>query len=219
MLRRKCKLQAKKKKPAKKRASPKMKEKKDRISFSGFMIFFFGIVIGVMATILMQGVLKPRHDIGNGIKTLIEQSREQDEQNAGAPQKTEEPKELAVNYEFYAVLPGMEEVVADPKEYTNQNTSVAKTKKEPKVTTDDTDTSSRYMLQAGSYKSEADARNLKVDLALKGIRSDIQKVTIQGRGDFFRVRLGPFSSRAAMESEDAKLALSGIKALQLRVSN
>ena len=74
------------------------------------------------------------------------------------------------------------------------------------------------MLQAGSYQNKKDADRLKAELALKGHQSQIQKVTIQGRGDFYRVRLGPYINHNQMVSADDSLAASGIKALRLKIS-
>ncbi|MDD9811686.1 MAG: SPOR domain-containing protein [Gammaproteobacteria bacterium] len=77
----------------------------------------------------------------------------------------------------------------------------------------------RFMLQAGSYRSVADADRLKATLALNGMLSSIQKVTIQGRGDFYRVRLGPFPTYQAMVDIDRQLSRAGIKALRLKMKS
>ncbi|MDD9855890.1 MAG: SPOR domain-containing protein, partial [Gammaproteobacteria bacterium] len=76
-----------------------------------------------------------------------------------------------------------------------------------------------FMLQAGSYRSVADADRLKATLALNGMLSSIQKVTIQGRGDFYRVRLGPFPTYQAMVDIDRQLSRAGIKALRLKMKS
>ena len=75
-----------------------------------------------------------------------------------------------------------------------------------------------YMLQAASYQQRAEADRLKATLALNGMVSAIQKVSIQGRGDFYRVRLGPYSTYAAMVQAEQQLSRAGIKALRLKVS-
>jgi len=75
------------------------------------------------------------------------------------------------------------------------------------------------MLQAGSYQRESEAERLKANLALQGMVSKIQKVSIQGKGDFFRVRLGPYPSHQAMAEADKQLSRAGIKALRLKISS
>ena len=77
---------------------------------------------------------------------------------------------------------------------------------------------STYMLQAGSFSSLSDADRLKARIALLGLSASIQKVTIQGRGDFHRVRLGPFPNYSRMVEADERLKGEGIQALRLKVS-
>ena len=74
------------------------------------------------------------------------------------------------------------------------------------------------MLQAGSYASYADADRLKARLALAGLEAHIQKVTIQSRGDFYRVRLGPFIDLNKLAAVDKRLAEQGISAIRLRIT-
>ncbi|MDE0280875.1 MAG: SPOR domain-containing protein [Gammaproteobacteria bacterium] len=77
---------------------------------------------------------------------------------------------------------------------------------------------STYMLQAGSFSRPAEADRQKARIALLGLSAGIQKVTIQGRGDFYRVRLGPYASYSRMEDADRRLKGEGIQAIRLKVS-
>lgn len=52
-----------------------------------------------------------------------------------------------------------------------------------------------YALQVGSYKSRADAERFAKELDGKGYPVFIERATIEGRGEFHRVRLGPFKHR------------------------
>lgn len=52
-----------------------------------------------------------------------------------------------------------------------------------------------YALQVGSYKNRADAELFAKDLEKKGYDVFIERATIEGRGEFHRVRLGPFAHR------------------------
>ena len=52
-----------------------------------------------------------------------------------------------------------------------------------------------YALQVGSYKNPADAELFAKDLENKGYAVFIERATIEGRGEFHRVRLGPFAHR------------------------
>ncbi len=75
----------------------------------------------------------------------------------------------------------------------------------------------RYILQAAAYAKSHDADHLRARLALEGIESYTEKVSVEGRGSYYRVRLGPFASIAAMNSVDRRLARLGIKAIPLKV--
>ncbi|MEM7195465.1 MAG: SPOR domain-containing protein, partial [Pseudomonadota bacterium] len=170
-------------------------------ALQGLTMLCAGIVIGSLATILWQGTRSDDDGVGAGIREMIQQSRDQS-QNAQseqdpAPIPPAEPQKT--QYDFFTVLPEIEVVVPEKVE-----------EQKPEATTEDiagqqkNDTnlnpvaavdsapipSSSYMLQAGSYQRESDAERLKATLALKGLVSSIQKVSIQGRGDFYRVRLG-----------------------------
>ncbi len=75
----------------------------------------------------------------------------------------------------------------------------------------------RYVLQAAAYSNNHDADRLRARLALQGIESYTEKISVEGRGSYFRVRLGPFTNVAAMDSVDRKLARLGIRAIPLKV--
>lgn len=73
----------------------------------------------------------------------------------------------------------------------------------------------RFILQAASFPDTADASRLRAELALRGLGSYIEKVSITGRGAFYRVRLGPLSKRQV--GHDRKvLARLGVKPILLR---
>ena len=134
------------------------------------------------------------------------------EKNTGQQQAA--PHKPSTNYAFFDVLPGIE--VAVPTAEQAAETGVKPPKqspaKSPVASGDET-----YVLQAGSYRRRADADRLKATLAFNGMSSAIQKVSIQDRGDFYRVRLGPYSTYEAMAKADQQLSQVGIKALRLKV--
>jgi len=74
-----------------------------------------------------------------------------------------------------------------------------------------------YILQAGSFGNHEDADRLKAKLTLSGLETHIEKVAIEGKGAYYRVRLGPYSSVEALDAASAKLARLGIKALRIKV--
>ena len=142
---------------------------------------------------------------------------------AGADDPAAKP---ATDFTFFTVLPDLEVLApsapppeaAAATESTGESTGESPSKPTAAAAPAET-VAGRFMLQAGSYRSVADADRLKATLALNGMLSSIQKVTIQGRGDFYRVRLGPFPTYQAMVDIDRQLSRAGIKALRLKMKS
>lgn len=76
----------------------------------------------------------------------------------------------------------------------------------------------RFVLQAGSFKSFADADRRKARLALLGHAAGIQTVTVAGE-PWHRVQLGPYDDAARVASVKAELQARQIETLTLRLKN
>ncbi|MBX2870271.1 MAG: SPOR domain-containing protein [Acidiferrobacterales bacterium] len=216
-------------------ARKKRKSSRSSPSFSvsghGLGMLLAGMVIGSLATVLWQGMRSNDSDVGSGIRQMIETSRQQAAtQEVDQPAAVVAPEPQSTNYDFFTVLPEIEVVVSEDEGAVTPPPVVKKPElKTPAATDTDTSepvvaetvtpkSSSAYMLQAGSYNKPADAERQKAKLALIGLSSAIQKVTIQGRGDFYRVRLGPYENHARMVDIDERLRQEGIQALRLKIS-
>jgi cell division protein FtsN len=84
-------------------------------------------------------------------------------------------------FDFYEILPQYEVVVPE-----------VETAASPAVRSRPVEEPGSYVLQAGSFSALDDADRLKANLALLGIESRIQRVTIDD-DTFHRVRIGPIS--------------------------
>ena len=132
---------------------------------------------------------------------------------ATASREKEKPR-----FDFYTILPEIETVLPDRREkQTDPAPKAASVKPGQPGDTDATDKGAVYVLQAASYANLEDADRLKASLVLSGLETHIEKVTIEGKGDYFRVRLGPYSRLADLDAANARLAQQGIKALRLKV--
>lgn len=184
-------------------------------------MLILGIVVGGVSTALVLGMRADGpSEMGSGLKHLIEVSRSKSEADATPSLAPSEPAPTPkTSFDFYTVLPEIERIIPDnaPLE--------PEPEPEPASTTQDRPAApaapapgSFYVLQAGSFPSFSDADQLKARLALSGLEASIQKVTIEGRGDFFRVRLGPFVSVGRLSDTDRILSEQGIEAIRLKVS-
>ncbi|MHB1722340.1 MAG: SPOR domain-containing protein [Acidiferrobacter sp.] len=72
-----------------------------------------------------------------------------------------------------------------------------------------------YILQAASFPDPADANRLLATLALHGVSAYIERVSIAGRGAFYRVRLGPLRHRQLAHDRHI-LATLGLQPIVLR---
>ena len=127
------------------------------------------------------------------------------------PAKKPEPKPLPPpaakpRFDFYTILPEMETVLPDKEPPT--------TRPKPSVEAD-----ARYILQAGSFANFEDADRLKARLALAGLEARIEKISIEGKGEYYRVRLGPYPKLEQLEAQNKKLADLGVRALRIKVKN
>lgn len=110
-------------------------------------------------------------------------------------------------YDFFTVLPEMEVVVPD-QELTRGDPSGPALDSVP----------GNYILQAGSFRSAADAEALKARLALQGIVANVQLVTVNDE-TWHRVRIGPVEGARRADEIRRSLHDAGIETLVLKDSS
>jgi cell division protein FtsN len=75
-----------------------------------------------------------------------------------------------------------------------------------------------YYLQVGSFRNGAQAERFKAELALLGMQTSIQKVTINNRDTYHRVRVGPFRDFSALDKTRQTLKKQGIDSTPIKVA-
>lgn len=121
------------------------------------------------------------------------------------------PPEPESRFAFYEMLPNYEIVV--PKDPPPASKPNAKKEPPPQI-----DQPGKYIIQAGSFRSYKDADRRKASMALLGIVSRIEKVTIGADGQtWFRVLVGPNADLNKVNEMRAKLQNNGIDNLLIRV--
>lgn len=118
------------------------------------------------------------------------------------------PKEKE-RFTFYEILRNQEVVL--PKE-------VAKAVQPPAQTAATPAGSGSYIIQVASYRSRDEADKQRASLALLGIESRIESVTIDGKDTFYRVRIGPDNNWAHVQTTMARLESNGIQALLVKLN-
>ena len=118
------------------------------------------------------------------------------------------PKEQS-RFLFYELLPGYE--VPIPKDVLRSKPTPAPDANAPAVSP------GRYLIQVGSFKERTEADQQKANLALLGIESRSEKVTIDNSQTWYRVRIGPEKDQRRVENILARLEENDIKALVMMV--
>lgn len=109
-------------------------------------------------------------------------------------------------FDFYTTLPEMEVVVPEEE--------ITGTRKEGVRQVDKPGT---YLLQAGSFRTHEQADRLKAQLALLGLETGIQTVSINDRETWHRVRVGPFRDLDELHKIRVQLKSHKVDAILIRV--
>ena len=111
----------------------------------------------------------------------------------------EEPKQKSkeTKFDFYEVLPETKVEAAKIEEYTP--------KKPPE--------NLRYFLQTGSFRSVSDAEKQKAMIAFQGLKAEIKEINLKKNDTWYRVQIGPYTSRSKMNSAIDRLVSINIQPL------
>jgi len=121
---------------------------------------------------------------------------------AGGPVKPSE------KYDFYQMLPNFEVVVPEKDKDVKRDLPAAARIERPGV----------YVLQAGSYRNEADANRVRSQLALQGIDAKVQRVAVDA-DVWHRVRIGPIGNLDELNKLRRQLQAADVDALVIRVGD
>jgi len=162
----------------------------------------FGLSLGLIVAVgvYLRSPLQPAPSTAARSAPAATTAREAPPRAAPAAQ----PPAAENRFDFYEILPQFE--VEGPEAETRTASSVrTRAVEEP----------GSYLLQAGSFGAAADADRLQASLALRGIESHVQRVTIDG-AVFHRVRIGPISDLEALNRTRRQLRDAGIDALLMK---
>lgn len=110
-------------------------------------------------------------------------------------------------FTFYDMLPNFEVVIPEQEHDVAADVS-SQAIVEPGI----------YVLQAGSFSTYADADRRRAELALNGIESSIQRVTIDDK-TYHRVRIGPIDDLDQLNMLRSRLHAAHIDVLRIRLGD
>lgn len=197
----------------------KMSEKKP---VPGYVWMLAGLVIGLFAAFLVYLSKQPAENISftESVKQELQKAREQEVVEISEAPKVdtnneEKPASSKPRFEFYTILSELEVFVPEP-EIETKKTPQATDGSDKKINMASISETKKYILQAGSFKSLADAERHKATLALLGVQSTIQSVAINN-DQWHRVRIGPFSRADQLYDTLSTLKQNNIQAMTMEL--
>jgi len=121
----------------------------------------------------------------------------------------EQESQSKLNFDFYDMLPSFEVPVPDRKPAATEEPDGGEN--QPPI-----EEAGIYVIQAGSFRKPKDADTRKAQLALLGIVSKVQKVTVDGSKTWHRVRMGPYKDLEKLNRVRSLLKENDIEYMLLR---
>src|SRR6185295_171711 len=129
------------------------------------------------------------------------------DRNTRASAEEEPTEESGRQFDFYQMLPKFEVVVPEREKAEAPDARPAPIERP-----------GAYVLQAGSYRNFADADRVRAQLALLGVESKIQRVSVDN-DTWHRVRIGPIEDLKELNRARERLRQADIDALVIRVGD
>ncbi len=164
--------------------------------------------------------------LGIGLSVALAIFMKDREPGAGVPETAPEPASLASTigsnnevataspeeppesrFDFYNMLPNFEVIIPEQEPDVSQDRG-------PKAV----ELPGEYVLQAGSFTDYADADRRRAQLALLGIESRIQRVSIDDK-TYHRVRIGPTRDLDNLNALRNRLRQAQIDVLRIRLGD
>jgi len=174
--------------------------------FSGLLGAICGLAVGLgVAGVVYVKYHLPDAAASGGPRSVKRKLRNTEAPEADAGESA--PEEPAKTYAFYDQLPKFEVVVPEKEKDVKRDVrDVPETRR------------GTYVLQAGSYKNFSDADRIRAQLALQGIESKVQKVSVDS-DTWHRIRIGPMTSLKELNEVRAKLRKADVDVLVIRVGD
>jgi cell division protein FtsN len=173
-------------------------------SAPGWVWMLFGLGLGLIVAVGVYLRSPPQPTPGAPSAASSAAPPPAERRRAAAPSQPAGTTPAENRFDFYEILPQFEVEVPAPD-----------SRATPSVRTRPVDQPGRYLLQAGSFGAAVDADRLQASLALRGIESHVQRVTIDGTV-FHRVRIGPISDLDALNRTRQQLRDAGIDPLLMK---
>ena len=167
-----------------------------------------GLLAGLALGLGVAGLIYVRDHRPPDARTVAKSDRRKGREapypEDGDAAASEEP---AKSYDFYSMLPKFEVVVPEKDRDVKPDIKPAPETRR-----------GTYVLQAGSYRNFADADRVRAQLALQGVESKVQKVSVDS-DTWHRIRIGPISNLDELNRMRQILRKADVDVLVIRVGD
>jgi cell division protein FtsN len=164
-----------------------------------------GIVLAGGATVYIMG--NRQHDAAS-TREKAEAPRPDPHRKAPSDPDAATTATTGEKYDFYEMLPNFEVVVPEKEKDVKRDLPATARVERPGV----------YVLQAGSYRNEADADRVRAQLSMQGIDAKVQRVAVDA-DVWHRVRIGPITKLDDLNKLRKQLQAADVDALVIRVGD
>ena len=196
---------------ARKKRRQKRKRKPEHEPYPGWMWMVFGLTIGLSVAFAIyvkyREAIQPPQPVAQQPASMTAPIRTDGVAVTAESEPVEEVAEAEPRFSFYNMLPNFEVIVPEEEPDVSHDNTVAAIE-EPGA----------YVLQAGSFTVSGDADRRRAELALLGIESRIQRITIDDRA-YHRVRIGPTRNLDELNRIRSQLRAADIDVLRIRLGD
>ena len=213
------------------------RKRKKRNTLSPLAGVIGGLLIGLFVAFLVYLKMQGKPDPHVYLQQSIPAPASTVEQDVRKEQQDIIPPPPKPRFDFYTLLPEMEVVipeqeitaalkqppppaaVAAPVEEAS-NPAPPATAPAPKPAPAKTakPASGTFYLQVGSFRNSVQAERFKAELAMQGMQTSIQTVTINNKDTYHRVRVGPFHDFDTLDKTRQSLKKKGIDSTPIKVT-
>ena len=179
----------------------KSRRKTDEPATPGWVWMLAGLLLGL----LLAGTVYYRELAPSGPRVGKQaEPQAQAAEPEAAQTEAAEPEPGKTSFDFYEMLPKFEVVIPEKELDVRRDSDRTPVRDE-----------GSYILQVGAFQNHVDADRVKAKLALLGVESRIQKVSIDQQ-TWHRVRVGPINELDELNATRARLLDAGVEMLIIR---
>jgi cell division protein FtsN len=167
-----------------------------------------GLIAGLFVAFLVFLQMRPQQSVDDqAVVALQTPPEESDSREHAGISESPIPPAPKPRFDFYNLLPEMEVIVPEQEISGTPTHEGVKQVEQPGT----------YLLQAGSFRSRQQADQLRAKLALLGLETTLQAVSINSKQAWHRVRVGPFRNLQDLNEARSLLKKNGVDAILIRL--